>query len=52
MLIVIALSQAFIAAGYLFRLPLVVGRWPLPYTSQLSFTFLASIAAAAAVSTL
>jgi hypothetical protein len=51
-LLILSLSQLMIAIACLLRLPFIQALWPLDYTSQMSFTFLASIAAAAAASTL
>jgi hypothetical protein len=44
--------QLFFAAAFLLRLPFVIRLWPLPYTNQSSFIFIASIFAAAAAATL
>lgn len=44
--------QLFFAAGFLLRLSAITRLWPLAYTNQMAFTFIASIFAAAAASTL
>ena len=44
--------QLFFAAAFGFQWPFAVQLWPLPYTDQTSFIFIASIFAAAAASTL
>lgn len=51
-LLIISLVQMMIAIACLLRLPIVEDLWPLDYTGEMSFIFLASIAAAAAASTL
>jgi hypothetical protein len=51
-LIIISLTQLFAALACLLRLPLVRQLWPLDYTGDMSFIFIASISAAAAASTL
>jgi hypothetical protein len=51
-LVAVVAVQALVAAAFAFQLPAAIQLWPLPYTSALSFTFIASIAAAAAASTL
>ncbi len=50
--ILIILGQLALAVGLLLGWPSVTRLWPLPYTTPMSFTFLASIAFAAAGSTL
>lgn len=51
-LLLIALGQAFLAAAFLLKIPIAVQLWPLPYSSDLSYFFIASIIAAASASTL
>jgi hypothetical protein len=51
MFVIIAL-QTFFAVAFILRLEFAVSLWPFPNTSRLSFLFIASIFAAAAVSTL
>ncbi|MBK8834994.1 MAG: hypothetical protein IPO29_09035 [Anaerolineae bacterium] len=51
-LILIGIAQLVIALGYLFQLPFAVDLWPFQGTTPLTFIFIASIFAAAAVSTL
>lgn len=51
-LFVVGASQAILACALFLRLPLVVDNWPLPGTTPLTFTFVSSIFAAAAASTL
>ena len=46
LLFLIALGQAFIAFGFIARLPQVVQLWPLPYTSNTAMLFMASFIAA------
>ncbi|MBL8162543.1 MAG: hypothetical protein JNJ61_11195 [Anaerolineae bacterium] len=43
--------QAFFAAAFALQWPIALEIWPLPYTNQMSFIFIGSIFAAAAVST-
>ena len=52
LLILILLGQLALAVGLLLGWPRVTRLWPLPYTTTMSYTFLASIAFAAAASTL
>lgn len=47
-----SIVQIILAAAFLLRLPFAVRLWPLPYTTALSFIFISSIFAAAAISTL
>jgi hypothetical protein len=51
-LLLVCAVQLFFAVAFVTRLPFVVRLWPLPYTNQTSFIFIASIFAAAAASTL
>ncbi len=51
-LTLISLLQLAAAAGLVLHIPLVTRLWPLPYTTTMSFTFLASIAFAAVASTM
>ncbi|MBL8161457.1 MAG: hypothetical protein JNJ61_05675 [Anaerolineae bacterium] len=51
-LLFLSLVQVLIAIACLLRLPIVDDLWPLNYTGEMSFVFLASISAAAAASTL
>lgn len=51
-LLILAISQLAAAAALILRVPAVIRLWPLPYTNQTSFIFVASIFAAAAASTL
>jgi len=44
--------QAFFAAAFFVQAPLAVRLWPLSYTNQMAFIFIASIFAAAVASTL
>jgi hypothetical protein len=50
-LYLICAVQAVFVAGYIFRLPFAVNIWPLRYTSDMSFTLVASVFAAAVLST-
>ncbi len=52
LLLVIALAQTVLAVLFLLQVPFAVGLWPIPETTPLTVIFLASIAAAAAASTL
>jgi hypothetical protein len=49
---VVSLVQLALAAAFYFQLPFATKLWPLPYTNEMSFIFLASVFAAAAASTL
>jgi hypothetical protein len=51
-LLIISLVQILVAIACLLRLPIVESLWPLDYTGEMSFIFVALIAAAAAASTL
>lgn len=44
-------ANGFLAIAFILRLPFVVRLWPLSYTNNMSFLFIASIFAAAAAST-
>lgn len=51
-LLAVSAVQVFLAVAFLLRLQLVVSVWPFAGTTPLTYTFLASICAAAATSTL
>ncbi|MBZ0303110.1 MAG: hypothetical protein K8J31_25410 [Anaerolineae bacterium] len=52
LLILLCAAQAVFAAGFLLQISALTRLWPLPYTTPLSFIFIASIAFAAVASTL
>lgn len=51
-LVGISVVQLIFAVGFFLQVPAFTRLWPLPYTSGMSFIFIASIAAAAGASTL
>jgi hypothetical protein len=51
-LLLISIAQAIVALACILRWPIVDQLWPLDYTGDMSYIFLASISAAAAASTL
>jgi hypothetical protein len=51
-LLVVAIFQVLFAAALVLQIPFITQLWPFPYTGQLSFIFMGSIAFAAAASTL
>lgn len=52
MMFIAALVQLLVAIGFFTQMPWTKTLWPFDYTDRLSFVFMASIAAAAAASTL
>jgi hypothetical protein len=51
LMLLICAVQLFFAVAYIIKLPFAIQLWPLAYTNEMSFLFIASIFAAAAAST-